>query len=474
LQQEAEFLDDRDQVLAMHPSGAGVDLATAVALQLAVPSGCRAAEVTRRALCESRTLLQPRAGVATVIDQIAVLRRLTVDGGADVLPLTVDSYTRQLDFRAADAGWHEAERTRNPSRLNGFPAVSAGVDGCREIVAACERPVEVRHGAPDARLLAEITLAAGCTAFEGGGITYCIPYSRDTPLEQSLKCWRYVDRLCGWYATQGVVIEREAFGALTGILVPPSVALACSILELLLAAEQGVAAFAVSVAQGGEIVQDTAAVRALKALSREYLEALYPGSSVQLSTVLYQWMGPFPVDEAAAAAVIALGAATAAAACPTRMITKSQHEARGVPDAATNAAGLRLSRAMLDALAGRPFVDEQLVAEEQHWLEREARCLLDNVLRLTDAGPLSDGIVRAFELGQLDVPFAPSNEAKGRVLPVRDARRAIRFGSYGDLPFDYEVRAHNERKLASNHAGGRTLDVLLHVTEDLMLIRGKD
>jgi methylaspartate mutase epsilon subunit len=80
-------------------------------------------------------------------------------------------------------------------------------------------PVQVRHGTPDARLLAEITLAAGFTAYEGGGISYNIPYAKRVPLEKSMRDWQYVDRLVGYYEEQGITINREPFGPLTGTLV---------------------------------------------------------------------------------------------------------------------------------------------------------------------------------------------------------------------------------------------------------------
>jgi methylaspartate mutase epsilon subunit len=154
------------------------------------------------------------------------------------------------------------------------------------------------------------------------------------------------------------------------------------------------------------------------------------------------------------------------------MITKSQREARGVPDAATNAAGLRLSRTLLAALGGRPFVDERAVAEEQRWITRETRCLLDNVLRLAEGGSLAAGVLRAFEHGQLDGPVAPSDAVRGRVRPARDRRRAIRFGDYGELPFDAEVRAHNEAELGGAQrprTAEAELAALARLTKDLML-----
>ena len=83
-------------------------------------------------------------------------------------------------------------------------------------------------------------MAAGFTSFEGGGISYNIPYAKKVPLEHSIRCWQYVDRLVGYYGDRGVKINREPFGPLSGTLVPPFISHAVAILEGLLALEQGV------------------------------------------------------------------------------------------------------------------------------------------------------------------------------------------------------------------------------------------
>ena len=87
-------------------------------------------------------------------------------------------------------------------------------------------PVQVRHGTPDARLLAEISPAGGFTSFEGGGISYNIPYAKNVPLK-TIYDWQYVDRLTGLYE-EGVTINREPFGPLTGTLVPPHFPFDCN------------------------------------------------------------------------------------------------------------------------------------------------------------------------------------------------------------------------------------------------------
>lgn len=219
--------------------------------------------------------------------------------------------------------------------LNGFPAVNHGVSGCRHVVNSVRVPLQVRHGTPDARLLTEITYAGGFTSYEGGGISYNLPYCKNVPLERTILDWQYVDRLTGLYEENGVSINREPYGPLTGTLVPPCVSHAVAIIEALLAAEQGVKNITVGYGQCGNLIQDVAAIQTLEELTEEYLKK-YGYDDVVVTTVLHQWMGGFPADEAKAFGVISLGSTIAALAKATKVIVKTPHEAIGIPTKEAN------------------------------------------------------------------------------------------------------------------------------------------
>ena len=196
-----DFQKQRQDVLATWPTGAAVRLDEAVAYQQAIPAAKRFAKAMSDAKARHTLLVQPRAGVALVEEHIRLLKYLETEGGADLLPTTIDAYTRQNRYAEAAKGI-EKSTTSGASMLNGFPAVNHGVDGCRRVTESLTKPVQIRHGTPDARLLAEITLAGGFTSFEGGGISYNIPYVKNVPLRKSLADWQYVDRLCGYYEEQ--------------------------------------------------------------------------------------------------------------------------------------------------------------------------------------------------------------------------------------------------------------------------------
>ena len=418
------------------PTGREVDFEEAVAFHESLPASKQFARVLESA---DQPLLQPRAGVPCLEEQIELLRYLQDEGGADLLPTTIDSYTRDNQYEKAEEGL-AASRNSETNELNGFPAVNHGVEDCRRLVRALEAPIEVRHGTPDARLLAMVTLAGGFQSFEGGPISYNIPYTKRHDLATTIEHWQFVDRLCGVYTERGVTINREPFGPLTGTLVPPCIAIAVMLLEGRLAATQGVRSLTLGYGQVGNLVQDVAALRALRELGNEYLP-----DAVTVTTVFHEWMGGFPPDEARANGVISLGGATAAVAKPDKVITKSAQEFQGVPTKEANAAGLRTTRQLIDMMIEQD-IDLGGIADEQRLIERATRALLDAVETAGD-GDLAQGIITAFESGDLDVPFAPSDAAAGAVLPARDDDGRVRIFEFGDLALPDDVKEVHKGRL---------------------------
>ncbi len=469
---KGEFEKARIECLATWPTGAGVKFEEGVRRQSAIPNAKRFSFAMHRARSEGHTLLQPRAGVALVEEHIKLLKYLETEGGADLLPTTIDAYTRLNRYEEAAKGI-EKSISAGTSLLNGFPAVNYGVEGCMRVVDAVEKPVQVRHGTPDARLLAEITLAAGFTAFEGGGISYNIPYTKNVPLRKSIQDWKYVDRLVGMYEERGVSINREPFGPLTGTLVPPCVSHAVAILEGLLALEQGVKSITLGYGQGGNLVQDIAAVRSLMRLANAYFsEAGY--SDYELTSVFHQWMGGFPEDEAQAFGVISWGAAVARLSGATKVIVKSPHEAMGIPTKEANAQGLRATRQVANMLADQAFLDSLAIDREADLIERETRSLLEGAFALAPGRDPATAAVRAFETGALDVPFAPSVQNKGKILPMRDNEGCIRIFNKGALPLPDDIFGfHKERLAIRAKAEGRPVGLQM-VTDDIYAIsKGK-
>ena len=168
------------------------------------------------------TLIQPRAGVPLIDKHIELMQFLEKEGDADLLPTTIDSYTRHNLYNDCQKGIEESI-AHGKAMLNGFPAVNHGVMNCRKVTESVGVPMQIRHGTPDARLLTEIAYAGGFTSYEGGGISYNVPYAKDRTLEETIRYWKYTDRLTGLHEEAGVQIDREPYGPLTGTLVPPCI-----------------------------------------------------------------------------------------------------------------------------------------------------------------------------------------------------------------------------------------------------------
>lgn len=465
-----EFESIRREVLSQWPTGREVDLPEAFSYQKALPENKLFARKLSDAKKNGLTLIQPRAGVALIDKHIELLQFLANEGQADLLPTTIDSYTRQNRYPEAQNGIEESKK-EGRSMLNGFPAVNHGVSGCRRVIEAIGVPVQVRHGTPDARLLAEVTLAGGFTSYEGGGISYNLPYAKNVSIEKTIRDWQYVDRLTGLYAENGIIINREPFGPLTGTLVPPCISHAVAVIEALLAAEQGVRSVTVGYGQCGNLTQDVAAIRSLEELTEEYLHK-FGYNDCEITTVLHQWMGGFPEDAARAFGVISWGSATAALAKATKVIVKTPHEAFGVPTKEANAEGLRATKQLITMLADQALRD-RAVDEEKEIIKAETRCILDRCFELGE-GDIAVGAVRAIEAGVIDVPFAPSRFNAGKMLPARDNNGAVRILSFGNVPLSDELKKFHTGRIAERaDAEGRKATFQMVIDDVYAISKGR-
>jgi len=460
------FYKERAEVLTQWPTGKDVDLEEAIAYHKAMDESRSFAKKLSNAKKEKKTLVQPRAGVPVVEEHIKLLQYLEKYGEADLLPSTIDSYTRQNRYEEGENGIAESIRLGR-AMMNGFPAVNHGVAKCRQVIESVNVPVQVRHGTPDARLLTEITYAGGFTSYEGGGISYNLPYCKNVPMERTIRDWQYVDRLTGLYQEMGVTINREPYGPLTGTLVPPCVSHAVAIIEALLAAEQGVKSVTVGYGQCGNLRQDVAAIRTLEELTEEYLHK-YGYDDVEVTTVLHQWMGGFPADEAKAFGVISTGSLIAALSKATKVIVKTPHEAIGIPTMEANAEGLRCTKQVVNMLSDQVLASDKVELEKEI-IRQETRAIVDKCFEL-GGGDIAVGTVRAVDAGVLDIPFAPCRYNKGLMLPCRDNDGAIRILNPGNLPFSKDLLDFHAGKIAERAAAENRKPSFQMVIDDVYSI----
>jgi len=383
----------------------------------------------------------------------ALLLKLEKEANADILPITIDSYTRLklfeklscIDFR----------------NLNGFPLCNHGWKKTRLLNEKFNAPLQVRHGSPDPKILFDFSIASGITAFEGGGISYNIPYCKNVPLENSIRNWEYVDQMCGYLSTPGIIVDRELFGSLTGVLVPPSISICISLLEALLATKQGVKCISISFPQTGYIFQDVASFRALKALIKKYLPP-----DVDYYTVLHEYMGVFPNDICKANALIFLGGLTGVLCKANKIITKTIQEVIGIPDPEKNANGVLITRSGCSELFNFISLNEEEIEKEESWICREVNDLMVPIL---EKQQLQQGIITAFEKGFIDIPFGASRFNQGKVMPLRDNSGALRFFNMGNLPFSEDVVKWNKKCLGvkNTRQNGRSFEIYYRIIDSI-------
>ncbi|MBQ3232188.1 MAG: methylaspartate mutase subunit E, partial [Clostridia bacterium] len=91
----------RKIVLGQWTTGKDVTFDEAVKYQEAIPQEKRFSAKLLKAKNENRTLIQPRAGVPLIENHIKLMQYLQNEGEADLLPTTIDSYTRLNRYEEA-------------------------------------------------------------------------------------------------------------------------------------------------------------------------------------------------------------------------------------------------------------------------------------------------------------------------------------------------------------------------------------
>lgn len=428
----------RGQVLA-HPLARGLRSSETSDFLRGVPDGRFPGHAyARRGM---KPCVQPRGGFPLFEAQQRLTQQLS-DAGADFIPLTIDSYTRHNQYETATQLLKRSEEEEK-NYLNGYPLVSHGHEVTRELYRELNKPVSLRHGTPDARLLVEIALASGIVEIEGGAICYCVPYSEGFPLDRCLLYWQYVDRVCATLSTPERRVHRESFGPLTATLVPPAIAVSIQILEALLAAEQGVTSFAVSFGQTGSMIQDIATARVLRQLVQSYLTE-FGFDDVASYLVYHQWMGQFPHQPEKAAALIAGSTLIASMIEADKVVVKTVDEAIGVPRSEINAEAVETVSYLLRTFSCAQPMSSPLIEREAELIESEVRSILRSIFEMP-GDVFWESIFHAFQRGWLDVPFAPHADNANLLISKRDSRGSIRIVEPGRVPIsDADVEAERE------------------------------
>ena len=383
-----------------------------------------------------KMLVQPRGGFPTYQQQYA-LYEYFVDANVDVLPLTIDSNTRLNDYATAKKMLRLSEEN-DMDMLNGYPLVTHGYRTTRKMITHFDKPVSLRHGTPDARLLIETAIASGIFEIEGGPITYLLPYSKNFPLDKAFLYWKYVERVCANYSELNEPINRESFGPLTATLVPPAITIVIQLLEMLLSLEEGVKSFSVSFAQQGSMNQDIVTGAVIKKLAKHYAEEIDCGDAA-INLVYHQWMGAFPTNQDFADQLINLSTVIASMVGADKIITKTRQEATGIPTKEANAKTVADTQYCLRILNGLPSVVDE---EEEEMLTLQVKSIMEAVFN-DPADTLWRKVFNSIKNGVIDVPFSPHIINQNEMITIRDAGKNIRIIERGNVPipdrcYEYE------------------------------------
>ena len=452
----------REQVLA-HPLAQGLS-PDEVARHLAGVPARRFPSIRYAEKERGMPMLQPRGGTPIFEEQLRLTRMLS-DAGADFVPLTIDSCTRHNQYDTASQLLRRSEE-EGKAYLNGYPLVCHGHELTRQLYVGLDKPVSLRHGTPDARLLVEVAIASGIAEIEGGGLCYSLPYSEGFPVDRALLYWQYVDRVCALYSTPGRPIHRESFGPLSATLVPPVMVIVIELVELLLAAEQGVLSFAVSFGQTGSFIQDVATAQVLRKLARELLDE-HGFTAMQLRLVYHQWMGQFPMQRERAAALIAGSAMVAGVIDADKVVVKTVDEALGVPRPEVNAEAVDTVRYVLRTFGTPAGLDSPAIQAEAALIESEVRAVMAAIFGLS-GDAFWESVYRAFQMGWIDLPFSPHADNANRLVTMRDADRSIRIVDPGSVPVPAQDLV-TERALLSTR-GGRDEKTYRRMLSDIALM----
>jgi methylaspartate mutase epsilon subunit len=384
----------------------------------------------------SKMLVQPRGGFPTYKQQFA-LYEYFVEANVDVLPLTIDSNTRLNDYATAKKMLRLSEEN-DKDMLNGYPLVTHGYRATRKMITHFNKPVSLRHGTPDARLLIETAIASGIFEIEGGPITYLLPYSKNFPLDKAFLYWKYVERVCANYSKLNEPINRESFGPLTATLVPPAITIVIQLLEMLLSLEEGVKSFSVSFAQQGSMNQDIVTGAVIRKLATHYAQQI-DCADATINLVYHQWMGAFPTNKNFAEQLINLSTVIASMVGADKIITKTREEATGIPTKEANAKTVADTQYCLRILNGLPKVVDE---EEEEILTLEVNAIMEAVFN-DPADTLWRKVFNSIKSGVIDVPFSPHIINQNEMITIRDAGKNIRIIERGNVPipdrcYEYE------------------------------------
>jgi methylaspartate mutase epsilon subunit len=387
-----------------------------------------------RAKAAGQLVVQPRMGMSSPGQMRAGLLATKHASATTVGTVTLDSYTRVGNHRAA------RQALADSIDLNGYPLVAHDVRVTRAVLRGVQDPtfpVQVRHGSACPQDIFAALVNAGVAATEGGPVSYCLPYSR-APLRESVANWVQCCELFARLREAGIEPHLETFGGcMMGQLCPPSLLIALSVLEGLFFRQHGLRSVSLSYAQQTDPRQDDEAVRALRRIAGEEL------ADVDWHVVVYTYMGVYPRTPDGASALLEASARLAVRTGAERLIVKTVAEAHRIPTIEENVQALET--------AARVAADErrnpEWTAVEDSGIYAESRALIEAVLDLDP--DIGRALTHAFDRGYLDVPYCLHPDNAGRTRSYIDSDGRLQWAAIGSMPIVHVAGAARPRQLTS-------------------------
>lgn len=442
---EDQFFKQREEVLAQWPTGKEVNLNEAIEYHKNMPNDKNVVHKLRYAKENNEIYASTGMGKSTVDEQIELLQYVEQEGQADLLAISVDSFTRQNNYEQAQRGMEDSLKT-GKSKLNGVPVVNVGVSNIRKMVESVKSPIRVHYGAADGRLCDEILFAGGCSFSFPDPFMDFWQHSAKVSLDQVINTHQYVGRLMGYYEEHGVSMCPGIQG-FYGAGMPPSSQTAAIILSSVALVEQGVKNLFIKCIGHGNLVQDVASSLVRCNLLQDYLNKL-GYHDIEVFTGLTFNLMQYPVEIGSSFAVTFMNTLMAKLIGAQVNDIRTVAEAKAIPTKEDIVDTFRTAKAMQNFLQTQKIeMNNKEIDLEAQMEVKEVRAILDKVLELGD-GDVLVGAANGIKTGVLDNPFAANRAAAGKVLGIKDIEGAIRYYHTGNLPFSKEIVDYHKEKIA--------------------------
>ncbi|MBY4402630.1 methylaspartate mutase [Rhodococcus fascians] len=371
-------------------------------------------ERVMNAKASGKLAVQPRMGFsdqAKMRDGLIATRNAAA---ATLGTITIDSFTRVGDHESA------ALAIATEEALNGYPLVAHGAEStalmCADVHDS-QFPIQIRHGSAQPQDIVRTLVDAGFPATEGGPVSYCLPYSR-LPISAAVDAWAETAEIA---ADNDLHLETFG-GCMLGQLCPPSLLVALSVLEGLFFAQYGVKSISLSYAQQTNLDQDVAAVTALRNLADRYI-----GDRAERHTVIYTYMGVYPLTSIGSNRLLERSVMLAHASGAERLIVKTPAEAHRIPTIEENVAALELAGRMRPTGRLGQASEEEVIA-----IMSEADRLIAATLEQSDN--VGHALNLAFGRGLLDVPFCLHTDNANLARATVRADGRLEWSDTGRMP----------------------------------------